>query len=59
MKLSNSSSFHINTKKLKELIEAHKNFFTLNNEKIRCRSFNKDKNKKKMKKEENEKNLSV
>ena len=33
MKLSNSSSFHINTKKLKELIEAHKNFFTLDNEK--------------------------
>ena len=33
MKLSNSSSFHINTKKLKELIEANKNYFTLDNEK--------------------------
>ena len=33
MKISNSSSFHINSKKLKELINAHKNFFTLDNDK--------------------------
>ena len=44
---------------IRNLIQERKYFYTLNNEKIRCRSFNKDKNKKKMKKEENEKNLSV
>ena len=44
---------------INNLIKERKYFYSLNKENIRYRSFNKDKNKKKQKKEEDSKNLSV
>ena len=44
---------------INNLIKERKYFYTLNKENIRYRSFNKDKNRKKLKKEEDSKNLSV